>query len=155
MITFKNIQNSDEDFIERLYRSTREKELSITNWPEDQKQRFVRMQLMAQMAEYSAKYRNGSFRIILYKKKPAGRLFLFESADENRIIDISLLPEFQGKGIAKKIMLDLVESAGKNNKKISLYVAKDNVPAKKLYEGLGFKKLSEMGMYEYMEWGLV
>lgn len=154
MITFKPLQNSDEDFIERLYRSTREKELSTTNWPEDQKQRFVRMQLMAQMAEYSAKYRNGNFRIILYKKKPAGRLFLFESPDEIRVIDISLLPEFKGKGIAKKILSDLIESAGKNNKKISLHVSRDNVPAKKLYEGLGFKKLSELGMYDYMEWNV-
>jgi hypothetical protein len=78
MITFKTIEEKDQSFIEQVYRSTREKELSSTNWPEEQKKRFVIMQSMAQELEYRNKFSNAHYQLILYKKQPAGRLYIRE-----------------------------------------------------------------------------
>ncbi len=52
MISFRQIKDSDILFVEKVYRSTREKGLSLTNWPEEQKNAFIIMQSMAQEAEY-------------------------------------------------------------------------------------------------------
>ncbi len=150
MITFKNIENRDQRFIEKLYRSTREKELNLTNWPEEVKHSFIIMQLTAQLADYKSKYPGATFQVILYKKKQAGRLYLWESKNDIHIIDISLLPEFQGKGIGNKILKELINSARQKSKMVSLYVIRDN-PAKRLYQRLGFKKVSDNNMHEYME----
>ena len=150
MITFKNVEDKDQQFIEMVYRSTREKELSLTNWPEDQKHRFIIMQSIAQLAEYKKNYKDAVYKIIRYKNKSAGRLYLWESNREIRIIDISLLPEFQGKGIGGKVLSDIIKSAKQQNKIVSLTVFHDN-PVKKLYERLGFKKISHNNNREYME----
>jgi ribosomal protein S18 acetylase RimI-like enzyme len=150
MITYKNIETKDQEFIERVYRSTREIELNLTSWPEDQKQRFIIMQLMAQLTEYNNKFKNASYQVLLFKKKPAGRLYTWESNSEIRIIDISLLPEFQGKGIGTKVLTDIIGSAKQRSKTVTLYVAHGN-PVKKLYERLGFKKISDSTTHEYME----
>jgi ribosomal protein S18 acetylase RimI-like enzyme len=150
MITFKTIEDKDQSFIEQVYRSTREKELNSTNWPEEQKKRFVIMQSMAQELEYKNKFSNANYQLILYKQKSAGRLYLWESDKEVRIIDITLLPEFQGKGIGKNILTDIIKNAHQKNKFVSLHVAPAN-PAKKLYEKLGFKTMRAESTREYME----
>lgn len=150
MITFKNVEEKDLPLIEQLYRNTREKELTLTNWPEAQKQRFITMQSMARLAEYKKSFPHTSHRIIFYQKKPAGALYLGESDHEIRVLDISLLPDFRGKGIGRNILTDLLFSAAQKNKSVSLHVLCDS-PAKKLYEDLGFKKVSETNTHVYME----
>ena len=75
MIQLRPVEEKDNLFIETVYRSTREDELSLTNWPEQQKKAFIIMQSMAQLAEYKKNYPGAAFQIIIYKKQPAGRLY--------------------------------------------------------------------------------
>jgi len=60
------------------------------------------------------------------------------------------LHEFQRKGIGRTILTDIIKSAILKNKIVTLHVAIGN-PAKKLYERLGFKKISNNDTHEYME----
>ena len=57
---------------------------------------------------------------------PAGRLYLWEMNGEIWIIDISLLPEFRGKGIGRKILTEIIEKSRKKNKTVALHVAFGN-----------------------------
>ena len=150
MISFKDVEEKDQEFIEKVYRSTREEELSLTGWPEDQKKRFIIMQSIAQLVDYKRNYKGASYRIILYKNVHAGRLYLWETNGEIWIIDISLLPEFRGKGIGRKILTEIIESSRKKNKTVALHVAFGN-PARKLYERLGFENVSVTATHDYME----
>ena len=150
MVTFRNVEDKDQQFIEIVYRSTREKELSLTNWTEDEKHRFIIMQSIAQLAEYKKNYKDAVYKIICYKNKPAGRLYLWESNHEIRVIDISLLPKFRSKGIGGKILRDIIQVARQQNKIVSLNVVRNN-PAKKLYERVGFTTISTNNDRDYME----
>lgn len=150
MISFKDVEERDGEFIEKVYRSTREKELNLTGWPEDQKHRFIIMQSMAQLVDFKRNYKGTNYRIILYKKKPAGRLYLWETNSEVWVIDISLLPEFRGKGIGRSILSDIIERSRKKNKTVALHVALGN-PARRLYERLGFKKVGATATHDCME----
>jgi len=154
MITFKKIQEQDQEFITKVYRSTREKELDLTNWPEDQKHRFTIMQMIAQLTDYEKNYKGATYEMVLYKKKPAGRLYLWETNNEIRIMDLSLLPEFQGKGIGRDILAGIVQSAKQKKKIASLHVIHGH-PSKRMYERVGFKKVSETATHEYMEYNPV
>ena len=150
MISFRQIKDSDILFIEKVYRSTREKELNITNWNEEQKNAFIVMQSMAQEAEYKKNYPNAFFEIILYNKQPAGRLYTWETPTEIRLIDISLLPVFRGKGIGTKILEDLIKTSLEKQISVTLHVEPDN-PALQLYLRFGFKHIKDNGRHMFME----
>lgn len=150
MITLRPVEEKDNIFIETVYRSTREKELNFTNWGEEQKRAFIRMQSAAQMAEYKTKFPGAAWQIIVYKKKDAGRFFTWENDIEIRVIDITLLPPFIGKGIGTFLLQELIKRANEVQKKISLHAEPGN-PALQLYLRLGFIHIRNNGRHYYME----
>ena len=150
MIQLRMAEKKDGTFIETVYRSTREAELSLTNWPEQQKKAFIIMQLMAQLAEYKKNYPGAVYQIVLYKKKAAGRFYTWENDNEIRLIDITLLPQFRGKGIGTQLLQELIKKSIAVKKKISLHVEPGN-PALQLYRRSGFKHIKNNGRHYYME----
>jgi ribosomal-protein-alanine N-acetyltransferase len=61
------------------------------------------------------------------------------------LINICVKPEHRGKGIAKKMLTNLLAFA--KNKPIMLEVRKSNVPAIQLYSSMGFTTISERPNY--------
>ena len=150
MIQLRQVEEKDDSFIEAVYGSTRQDELNLTNWPEQQKRAFIIMQSMAQLAEYKKNYPGASFQIILYKKKLAGRFYAWENDNEIRLIDITLLPLFRGKGIGTILLKELIKKSNSLQKKISLHVEPGN-RAFQLYRRLGFVYINNNGRHYYME----
>lgn len=150
MIKLRPVEEKDGSFIEAVYHSTREEELKLTDWPEQQKQAFIVMQSMAQLAEYKTKFPGASFQVIVFKKKNAGRFYTWENENEIRLIDITLLPPFRGKGIGTILLGELIKRSNKFKKIISLHVDPVN-PALQLYLRLGFIHLKNNGRHYYME----
>ena len=99
------------------------------------------MQQFAQLADYGRKP-GASHQLIFYKKMPAGRLFSWESANELRPADITLLPEFRGKGLGRAALTELIATARFKKKPPTLHVVLGN-SARRLYESLGFRKVGE------------
>ncbi len=151
MIRLRPVTDKDLPFIERVYRSTREKELGLVSWSELQKDAFIKMQSVAQEAHYKNAFPSAIFEIIEFNKKPAGRLYTGETENEIRLIDISLLPEFRGKSIGTKIIQSLITKAAGKQKLLSLHVEPDN-PAYQLYLRIGFKHINNNGRHYYMEY---
>lgn len=52
---------------------------------------------------------------------------------------IVLSPEMRGRKLGYKLMAALLDSAGTNDVSFSLFVYEDNIPAKSLYESIGFE----------------
>lgn len=150
MIKLRDAGKEDDSFIEIVYRTTREEELNLTNWTEIQKNAFISMQSTAQLAEYKTKFPGAAFRVIVYNKKDAGRFYTWEGENEIRLIDITLLPPFRGKGIGTSLLMDLITRSTRVQKKISLHVDPAN-PALKLYLRLGFMHIKNNGRHYYME----
>ncbi|MEO7305972.1 MAG: GNAT family N-acetyltransferase [Ferruginibacter sp.] len=150
MIELRPEAKKDYAFIEAVYRSTREAELNLTNWTEQQKNAFVLMQSMAQLSEYKTKFPGAVLQVIIFNKKNAGRFYTWENDTEIRLIDITLLPKFRGKGIGTAVLQDLVKRSDKIQKKISLHVD-PAIPALQLYVRLGFMHIKNNGRHYYME----
>lgn len=52
---------------------------------------------------------------------------------------IVVSPKMRGRKMGYKLMAVLLDSAGTNDVSFSLFVYTDNIPAKKLYESIGFE----------------
>ena len=150
MTTLRPIVKNDDSFIETVYRSTREDELKLTDWTEQQKKAFIMMQSMAQMSEYKTKFPGAAYQVIVFNKMDVGRFYTWESENEIRLIDITLLPRFRGKGLGTSLLRDLIKRSNKVQKKISLHVDPVN-PALQLYQRLGFIYIKNNGRHYYME----
>src|ERR1051325_6163687 len=132
-LSLRPITPEDEPFLARLYASTRAEELAQTNWSEEQKAMFCRMQFNAQTADYRANYPDASLQVIERGGAAAGRLLVLRSDEAVHVIDISLLPEHRGKGIGTKLLKELQAEAKTAGKPLTIHVERFN-PALRLYQ---------------------
>lgn len=140
------------EFLLRLYATTRADEMAmVTDWSDEQKEWFVRMQFQAQHAWYQEHYGDAQFDLVLIDSAPAGRLYVHRRAKEIRLVDISLMPELRGKGIGSAMLRELMAEAEAAGKPLTIHVEKYN-PAMHLYLRLGFKPIEDRGPYDLMEW---
>lgn len=145
------MNSEDHEFLYRVYASTRQEELAAVPWTVEQKEAFLRSQFSLQHQHYQKYYADAAFDVILCDGAPAGRLYVFRSAEEIRIVDIALLPEHRGAGIGTRLLQDVLTEAAASGKRVSIHVERFN-PAMRLYERLGFRKQEEVGVYFRMEW---
>lgn len=76
-------------------------------------------------------------QIIVLNSHDVGRIELYYKADEVRIGNIQILPEYQSKGIGSFIILKIIRQAQQQKQCVTLQVLKVN-PARRFYERLGF-----------------
>ncbi len=150
-VSFRAFQDADLPFLQSVYRSTREHELSLVLWTEQEKTRFIEQQFGAQHAYYQEHFKDASFDLVLIHGERAGRLYLDERVDEIRIVDIALLPEFRGAGWGSKILSEIQRIAKIKGKSVGIHVEKNN-PAMTLYLRLGFENREDKGVYQFMVW---
>ena len=149
-ITLRPAGSGDRDFLLQVYASTRDEELQLVDWDDDQKSAFVRMQFEAQDGYYREHYHPATFDVIEVDGRHVGRLYVARWEDEIRIMDIALLPEYRGKGIGTQLLRELLEEGAHTGKRVSIHVEKDN-PALSLYVRLGFIPVGDRGVYLLME----
>ena len=132
-VTLRAAESADAAFLCDVYASTRAEELALTDWSDERKAEFCRMQFTAQDAHYRQHYPSAQYSIIERDGVAAGRLFVDRWEKEIRIMDIALLPEHRGAGIGTRLLCELQEEARAAGRALSIHVEKFN-PALRLYE---------------------
>lgn len=148
-IGLRPISDDDLEFLFRLYASTRAEERALTGWPDDQWETFLRMQFSMQHRQYMRNYDNPAFTVIMSDGLPAGRMYVDRRADEYRLIDIAVLPEFQRRGIVGRLMREFLLEADEHGLPVSLHVEKNN-PILDYYRQIGFRIEEDKGVYFFM-----
>ena len=141
----------DEEFLFQVYSSTREAELSVVDWSGEQKAEFLHMQFEAQHVYYQTRYTRAEFMVICEKNCPIGRLYIDRRMREFRVLDITLLKRFRGKGIGTAILTSVLKLAHRDSFWVSAHVERYN-PAVRLYRRLGFRQCRDVGVSYLMEW---
>jgi len=149
-IALRPAQPADRDFLARVYASTRMDELAHVGWAPDQLAGFLEHQFSAQTKHYARHYPDATFDVVLVDGEPAGRLIVDRWEHELRIVDITLLPEFRGRGVGTRLLTDVLGEAEERGAKVSIHVEANN-PAMTLYRRLGFSGVSSHGVYLLME----
>lgn len=81
-------------------------------------------------------------KIIIQNDNKIGMIKIKENKEFFELIQIQISPKYQGKGIGKCVIEDLITEARKKSLPVYLSVLKTN-PAKFLYKALGFEVYDE------------
>jgi ribosomal protein S18 acetylase RimI-like enzyme len=150
-IGLREIRSSDRGFLREVYASTRLAELAPLGWSAQQVDAFIDMQFDAQQRDYGSNYDGARFDIVTCDGVDAGRLYVERRADELRVIDIALLPDFRERGIASALFHQLFDEADAQGLAVRIHVEHAN-RARELYLRLGFAFTGEPGpVYRLME----
>ena|SRR5436309_916958 len=141
-----------QQFLYRLYASTRQQEFAPLGWPPAQLEVFLRMQFNNQQNWYTTAYPDAQHQVILCDGQPIGRILVDRTPEFFLLVDIALLPEHQKQGIGTKYLRELLDESKRAGVPVRLQVLKNN-PAQRLYERLGFVKTGEDELYLPMERG--
>jgi ribosomal protein S18 acetylase RimI-like enzyme len=150
-LTSRPSRAEDQDFLFRLYASTRSAEIAAFGWNDLQKQAFLSVQFKAQQRWYETAYPQAEQRIVMIEDRPIGRTIVHRGADAVVLVDISLLPESRGQGWGTQILRELFEQCRRDAVPLRLQVLRTN-PAQRLYARLGFQRTGEDPLYLQMEW---
>lgn len=148
-INLKPITEEDKAFLCQVYISSREDEMGIKDWQEKERTEFLESQFNMQHTYYMKSYQNPSFDIVLMGNTAIGRLYVERTAEEIRVIDISLLKEYRGLGVGTQLFNSLIKESENKNMNLTLHVEYYNF-AKQWYEKIGFKQCGENGVYVFM-----
>ncbi len=141
----------DEPIQSELYFASRP-ELQQVNVDAANLHALVKMQQQIQLTGIRQHYPNAQTFMIDQSAQGVGQLILDDAPTDIRVIDIVILPEARGKGLAKAVMRALLAEAIDRNLPVSLAVRIDNTIARSLYLSLGFAVLSSDGLFEQMIW---
>ncbi len=112
-LSLRRMLDSDLPFLEELYASTRQNELAQVPWSADEKRGFLRWQFVNQHQYYQQYYPHCEFLIVERTGADGverlGRLYVDRWPDQIRLVDISLTPEFRGRGIGRMLMEEILE----------------------------------------------
>lgn len=90
-------------------------------------------------------------RIVRYAGTVAGAIKFDDDGTDIEIMQVQILPEFQGKGLGRGLMEKIFVRARQHGKSVRLTVLKQN-PARRLYERLGFIVVGEDNHEFHMKW---
>ena len=150
-VTMRQASADDESFLYELYCSTRAEELAAWGLDESQRRTFLELQFHARQRHYDIAFSGAEHKIILCDDRLAGRILVYRSEHEIRLVDIALLPEYRQRGFGTKLIRDLLSEAAEKTMAVSLHVDKLNRAAR-LYERLGFSVVGDTGGSYKMEW---
>ena len=145
-VTLRPVTDDDREFLCAVYRSTREAELAMVPWDEPAKAAFVAQQFDAQDRFLAEQRPDAGRDVVLVDGVPAGRLYVDRTADEIRVVDITLLPEHRGAGVGESLLTPIHDEADRDGLPVTIHVERHN-PALHLYGRLGFEVVDDLGVY--------
>lgn len=145
------VEADDEAFCARLYRSTRPDLLALVADPL-YIDALVAMQQRMQVAGYRNAYPDALYQVLELDGAAVGRLVTAAVDGAVRVVDIAVLPDARGRGVAGAALRDVQARAADDGRDVTLAVRKDNDGARRLYATLGFAVAGEDGASLQLRW---
>lgn len=121
-------------------------------WDRPAEENFIKMQFEMQKRAYAMQFANALHSIVLVCNEPAGRILVDQRDDAIALVDITISPEFQNKGVGTAVIKHIQGQAAGKNLALVLTVDKGNPRALELYTRLGFVRKEENEMTIWMKW---
>lgn len=142
---------ADEAFFAALYRSTRDDLLALPLDPA-MLDGLIAMQHRMQVAGYRNDYPDAQYQVLELDGAAVGRLVTAAVDGAVRVVDIAVMPQARGQGVAGEALRRLQAQAVGDGRAVALSVRKDNAAARRLYAALGFAVDGEDEMSLELRW---
>lgn len=142
---------SDSGFLESLYRSTRD-DLRLVDAEDDFVEELIDMQRRAQAEGYETSFPNAMHFVVEKHGEAIGRAMVDFGHNEVRLIDLAFVPKARGQGFGRAVLQSLQQAAAQVRAPLVLTAMQNNLPALRLYAGMGFRAEEANGVYLRMVW---
>ena len=150
-VSFRPVVDSDHTFLRDLYASVRAAELAPVPWPDAAKRAFLDEQFTLQHQHYVKNYPGADLLLIEQAARPIGRVYVYRTPAEIRLMDIALIEVERGRGIGTALLAELLDEARATHRELTLHVEPES-PAQRLYQRLGFRLIEQRGVYDFLGW---
>lgn len=151
-VSLRPATKKDREFMEKVYVETRREEFAACGFDDLQINSILEMQFRMQTESYKMQFPDAENSVIQIDETRVGRLIVYRTAEEIRLVDIAVLPEFRRSGIGSFLIGNLQNEAKNEKKSMTLQVLQANEKAFKLYERFGFKVTGNDEIYTAMSW---
>ena len=136
--SLRPVAEGDFPFLRQLFRTLRWEELGPTLWPDEAKVAFLDQQFDFQHRHYTTGFAAAEFYLVERDAAPIGRFYVDRETRNWYLIEISLLPDWRGRGLGAALVGLLQDGirSGRGDR-VSLNVETTNA-ARRLYARLGF-----------------
>jgi GNAT superfamily N-acetyltransferase len=141
----------DEEFLISVYGSTREQELAMVPWTDEQRQAFIKFQYTAQLNYYRSEFPNSEHWVIEADSKPVGRLFLDRRETQFRILDITILTAHRGKGFGEPVIRYVMNESAAVGKAVGINLDLYST-SQPIFERLGFTATEKTDSHTLYVW---
>jgi ribosomal protein S18 acetylase RimI-like enzyme len=148
----------DEPFLRQLRGQIDSDRLFMNYWQgedaEEEKRKVLSLQFNALKAHQNRVKRIAETKenIIEMDGVPIGRFLIAGGREELRLSELSIVPEWRGKGIGKMLITTTMQECTRSGRVLRLCVEKSNLNALGLYQSLGFYTCDEYAAHFLMEW---
>lgn len=137
----------------------KKKDITIRDFREED---FKAVSIIWEETDLGRPERGDNLKIILDSLKIGGKFLVLEKIDIGKVLGTSwmtfdgrrihlhhfgILPEFQGRGYAKELLVESLRFAKNRNIQIKLEVHETNIRAVSLYKKFGFEYLGDYDIY--------
>ncbi len=152
-LELRSSSEEDRPFLISLYAAGRAAEMESWGWTDSQKYQFIDLQYSARSSQYNSVYPDRDDQIVLLDDLPVGFISVARSDSRIYLVDIALLPEYQGRGLGKALLKALQQHARENGLPLLLHVFSENEAAAFFYNRLGFVCVeNDNSAYRLFEW---
>lgn len=143
------LRQQDEDdrvFLRQLFVSRRwDETCAMPGWDDQQRLAFLHQQADLQQRHYAQHHPDAAFLIVERQGQAIGRFCVSACGSALRLVDVALLPDWQGLGIGSSLLRAVITVAEHCTSPVELTVDAQS-PARRLYQRHGFMALTEQGL---------
>lgn len=154
LLTLRKTRDNEDDaaFLFALFAATRAAEMALMPLDAKAKDFLLGAQYRSMTETYRREYPNARSEIVELDGSPVGRLVTDVGDACVTYVDIAILPEAQGRGLARRVMLKALEEPRRLGLPARVSVLMHNVASLRLCERVGFVRAQESPPFVRLEW---
>jgi ribosomal protein S18 acetylase RimI-like enzyme len=151
VLTLRPARADDEEFLFRLFSTVYGEKLQPVLLDAEEKNRLLGLMYQGFTQHYNSLAGASDDRLVLLDNQSIGRMILIQMREEIRLAELAILPQYRSRGIGSALVSQVQTESRMSKRPVRLQVARfDRVL--RLYERLGFHRISAAGPYLHLEW---
>jgi GNAT superfamily N-acetyltransferase len=151
-MTLRPETEADADFLFALFASVKAPDMALMPVDEQVRSHLLHMQYRSMTTTYRTQYPAARFEIVMLDGTPVGRLITDVQSDCVYYVDIALVPQTRGQGLASALMRAVLEEPRRLGLPGRVKVMAHNIDSLRLCQRVGMTKRADLPPFVELEW---